>query len=239
MIPALALMTRDQQAAVEGLRSLQKRRPETAAIMLTALADIFDKPRREELEPLITRIGSAMCNLFFDSLRTAGDKDINSILEGATLLPETQINCRFVWLLVEGRRVLLLNKSSLHFNNPGDCLANGARYQPSLDMECSGGERLLLCVEAAVCIGPLVAKRGGGLKCVPYGGGSAATPCHVTYGGVVYEYKAVNGHVTLKMPWFVGDSHNKLYIYYLKTGDKWFYSYKSDIGLAYHDLQHR
>ena len=150
---------------------------------------------------------------------------------------------RFVWLLVEGGGVTVLNKSSLCYNNTQECLRAGCLYRPSIDL-AGGSECQLLTYE----VKPLNNKYFI-LPSLPYDPllrraldrHSVYTPPEkaVVHQGARYAYRPVDDFLVVKMPWHILSlDERKMYIFYIKKFDYWMYCYSEDIEKAVHDCLH-
>lgn len=146
-------------------------------------------------------------------------------------------NVRFVWLLVEDKEVILLNKSSKFYKRLSDCLTDGWYYKPSVDyLEVRAFELLTYEVKTlSEYVLPMPShkyNRTYSVKKDP-NTGEVKLINHIAFKGVRYAFEVSHSHVTVRMPWWIENSENeRRYIFYIKKYDFWFYSSHKDIHRA-------
>lgn len=164
-------------------------------------------------------------NKFLEHLLDEEYSELSSVLD--VIVDGDDTLYQFVWMCVKDGKLTTLSKSSVTFLSREECLSNGIRYQPSLDL--SSGESLLLSWER-VCSGCIRKRPNPSLwKKADEREGA------MKIGEVLYEYLHACNDFIFRMPWTVVEKEKHLYIYYMQGFDLWFYSYSKNIFEAYHE----
>ena len=223
--------TRDEQVLrfLDRLGALEKHWPCVNSVLCPLLEE-------EEitcffhLYSLMLDLGSAFFHFFLDKflehLVSEEYAGLSEVLE--RIVDDDATAYRFVWMSTRKGKLITLCKSALTFHTREECLTNGARYQPSLDIE--SGESLLMSWERV----PSGCERR---RPDPFAWseGRERREGVLKMGETHYNYLCAGEEFVFRMPWDIRKSGRTLYIFYIQKCDLWFYSCRREIFDAYHE----